>query len=142
VRDHETRQLTSAVIAVLTSAGLTVGRGEKPAAGGWQGQAEVTNFVPYVVVYSLDGDLDGAIDYGAEDSTFRYQFSSIGATAEQAEWAADTARLALLATTPSVTGRRIGLITFDDLGGTVRDDKQQPPLWQVAERFTVMTTPA
>lgn len=142
MRDHETRTLTAAIIAALTSANLTVGRGEKPAAGGWQGDPCGTNFAPYVVVYSLDGDLDGAIDYGAEDGVVRYQLSSIGATAEQAEWAADTARIALLGTTPSVTGRRIGLITFDDIGGTVRDDKQQPPLWQVAERFTVMTTPA
>ena len=141
MRDHQTRPLTAAIVATLTAAGLTVGRGEKPTAGGWQDDC-TTVFTPYVIVYSLGGELDGAIDYGAEDGTIRYQLSSVGATAEQAEWVADAARLALLAATVSVSGRRLGHVDFDDLGGTVRDDRQQPPLWQVAERFAVMTTPA
>lgn len=143
MRDHQHRPVTAAIVAALTSAGLTVGRGEKPTAGGWQGQAGDSTFIPYVVVYGLGGgDLDGAIDYGAEDGTVRYQLSSIGATAEQAEWVADASRIALLAASLAVTGRRLSHLDFYDLGAALRDDQQQPPLFQVAERFSVMTTPA
>ncbi len=142
MRDHQGRALTAAVQTVLTNAGLLVGAGEAPTGSGWQGDPSASAFKPYVALYPMGGRLDGSIDYGAEDVDAMFQLTCVGSTQEQAEWCADTARVALLSTNPTVDGRFIGLVSVDSLGTAVRDDHVQPPVWFIADRFAVMTSPA
>lgn len=138
---HAARLVTDGVVAALEDAGLTVGDGEKPAGGGWVGTAGQSGFVPYVVVYPLaGGTVDGPIDGPAEDAYPLYQITAVGATRAQCEWAADTARDALLAGF-LLAGRRVAHVQVDMLGGTRRDDQNQPPLWYSPDRYSITTTP-
>lgn len=142
MRDHLNRPLTEAIVAAINAAGLLAEAGQAPAGAGWQGSAAASTFVPYVAVYPMSGSLDGAIDYGQEDATKFVQLTCVGATVAQAEWASDVARVALLSTAPTVTGRSVALVVIDQLGSCTRDDAIQPPLWYVADRYSVTTTPA
>lgn len=142
MKHHLGRAVTDAVVATLEAAGLTVGRGEAPDQAGWQGTPAASTFKPYVVVHPLaGGQLDGAIDWGFEDAEIRYQINAVGATQQQAEWAADTARAALLDNDLAVAGRAVHRADVE-LGGARRDDQTQPPIWWIADRITLTTTPA
>lgn len=138
---HQSRPLTAAVVALLEAADLIVAAGHQPAAGGWQATPANSTFKPYVVVWPLSGDLDGSIAVGHEDAQVIYQLSCVGASIEQAEWTADTARTALLTGPLALTGRSAPLVTIEELGGAMRDDKTQPPVWWIADRYSILTTP-
>lgn len=138
---HQTRPVTASIVAALTNAGLTVGAGVAPTGVG--GDCASGTWRPWVVVYPLrGGDLDGSIGLGQEDAAALYQLTCVGATQEQAEWVADTARTALLSASLTAPDRAVVLVTVDELGGSTRDDDAQPPVWFIADRYRLLTTPA
>lgn len=138
---HQTRPVTASIVTILTDAGLLVGAGQQPTGAG--GDCTDGSFRPWAVIHPMrGGDLDGSLGLGQEDAEALYQITCVGATQEQAEWVADTARIALLAATPTAPGRAVVLVVIDELGGSTRDDDAQPPLWFIADRYRLLTTPA
>lgn len=139
---HRANDVTKAVLAVLTSANLTVGDAEKPAAGGWQGTPGQSTFTPYVVVYNLvGGSTDGPIGDPDADASPTYQFTSVGGTPRSCETVADLARAAFLNAAWTIPGRKVILAEIDMLGGAVRDDDEAPPIWFSPDRYRLWTVP-
>ena len=131
--------LRTHVDAVITrleaETGKQAGRAEAPS----------DETLPYMVVYPLpsaerDGDLK---DYDSLQ-TWVFQITSLGGTAEQAEWMADQARTALVGTdTLTVTGRSIQRVESDTIGGTpVRDPAGQTQVFTLPESFRVLSYPS
>ncbi len=140
---HRARIVTAAVVACLEDAGLLAGDGEKPVAGGWQGTPGQSTFTPYVAVYNLVGGYtDGSIVAPDEFSYPTYQLTSVGSTAAQCEWQADACREALLTGPVLVEGRAVNLVTVEMLGGAVRDDDAQPPVWFSPDRYRLSLVPS
>jgi hypothetical protein len=143
VSDHRGGPLTNAVISALS--GFTVGDGEAPAAGGWQGSPEVSPFTPYVVVHSMPGGTtDGTMAAPNIDAAVDYQTTCVGATRAQAEEIADDVRDVMLDAALTLAGGLRVVIhrRLDFLGGALRDDTVQPALYIVPDRYRVFTTPA
>jgi len=139
---HLARTLTTAVIATLEDAGITVGDGEQPAGSGWQAGPDNSAFVGYAVVHPVGGgDSYGPIDGPDQDFEPVYQISAYGATRAQAELIGDLARTAMVNTPIIVTDRRVVLVSIELLGGCRRDDQVLPPVWQAVDRFRVLTVP-
>lgn len=131
---HDNRELTTAVVSVLASAGLNVGRAvapsDIPAGAGW------------AVVYPLTGGLSsGTLDNPNDDASVLYQITSVGRNAEQAEWVMDTVRWAILGANYTLNDRTVVLVGIDMFGGVERDDDVQPPLFYAKDRFRFMTAP-
>ena len=140
---HSARDLTNAVVALLTNAGYVVGDGQKAAAGGWAGAPGQSAFAPYVDVHPLQGGfVDGTIDSPDADVFPDYQMMSVGATREQAELLSDKVRTTLASAVFALTGRSVVRVRFDFPGGAVRDDDAQPPLFYTPDRFRFFTVPA
>lgn len=139
---HSGLALTDAVIYVLRGVGLLVGDGEAPVGHGWQGTAGQSAFVGYVTVYELTGgNLDGSIGRPDDDASIVYQLTSTGASRKQCEWVADKAHTTLLGAPLSITGRQVQRVAVDMLGGTIRDDDVQPPVFWSPDRYRIWTTP-
>jgi len=140
---HVARSTTDAVVYNLDAAELVVGDGEKPDAGGWQGSPGSSTFVGYVVVHPIPGGTtDGTLEAPEERAEALYQLSAVGATRQQAEFIADRTREVMLQWPLVIAGRVVDLVSTDTLGGAVRDDAGQPPLYQVADRYRITTEPA
>jgi hypothetical protein len=139
---HSGRELTDAIIASLTTAGLTVGDGIKPAAGGWQGTPGSANFNPYVIVYATPGGFyDGSIAAPFADARVDYTISGFGASQDQAQWCADKVFARLIdPANVTVSGRGVQLLSPDVDGGCIRDDDVTPPIWHSPTRWRVSTT--
>jgi hypothetical protein len=136
------RTLTDAILAVLDDAGLTVGDGMQPDGSGWQEPRGVASFVPYAVLHNIGGRADGPIDDPSADALSTYQVTGVGATREQAEWVADTARQALLPPGAIESDDcTVQLVTVDRFGGCRRDDTVEPVVWMTSDRFDIQTTP-
>jgi hypothetical protein len=145
VNVYQASPTTDAVIAALETAGLLVGDGEKPVGGGWEDAPRESDFVPYVVVYSLlGGTTDGTIADPDDDAWPVFQLTSVGGTRGQAEWIGDVARSVMLSgSLVKVIGtRRCLRVLIDVLGGAQRDDSEQPAIFYVPERYRLSTTPA
>lgn len=140
---YQARPLTDAVIAALTAEGLTVGDGEKPAtAAGWAGAPGMSVFREYVVVHPIGAaEIDGSNDDPDDDVWPIYQLSSFGAHRAQCEAIADKARVALLDADLVIPGRAVARMRIEFLGGSIRFDSPQPPIYMNADRFTAYTTP-
>jgi hypothetical protein len=124
------RRHTDAVIALLESAGLTVGDAEA------QGLTP-----PYVTVYSIPGGrVFGTLANPHEDAEIVYQTTCVGTTREQAEWLVDKSTALLNGF--SVAGREITFVDMDGFPGVRRDDDASPPVFVATPRFTVTSTPA
>jgi len=138
------RAVTDGVLAALDAAGLLVGDATAPAAGGWQGAAGQSQFTPYVVVHPLPGGrLAGTIAHPNETAKLVFQVTAWGSTREQAEWAADGARSALLASgAVTEAGRSVFSVTVELLAGCWLDDTVRPALHRTGDRFAVTTVPA
>ena len=98
---------------------------------------------PYVV---LDFDAAAAAPGSLADrwSLFECLFAvrAVGETAEQALWAADLARTALLTDSAiAVSGRTSHPVTQESRGATARDDSVTPPLYVSTVVYRWMTTP-
>nr|BEK65694.1 hypothetical protein KPHV_29210 [Kitasatospora purpeofusca] len=103
--------------ALIAGSGRSCGYGAAPVAA----DKPTGNTIPYSVLYPLGGTSSGPPfgDQGG-DGRMLYQITSVGSTAEQAEWQADKVRTAVLGTGPkggfatpivpaghTVTGREI-----------------------------------
>lgn len=131
---HDNRELTTIVVDVLDDAGLHVGRAHAPAG--------VPAGAGWAVVYPLTGGLaDGTMDNPNDDASVLYQITSVGRTAEQAEWVMDTSRVAILSGTYALNDRKVLLVTVDMFGGVERDDDVQPPLFYAKDRYRFLTGP-
>ncbi len=131
---HAARPLTDVIVFTLQSAGLVVGDAVRPSAA--------TATAGYVVVYSLPGgSIDGTLGAPNDDASVMYQLTSVGADRRQCEWVADRARQVILSAVMPLTDRIISPVMVDMLGGTIRDDDIQPPVWYSPDRYRVMTTP-
>ena len=137
------RAVTEAVITVLTAAGLSVGDGERPSGGGWQGTAGQSDFHGYVVVHPVGAfDIDGTIDQGSDDVWPLVQVTSYGAVRAQCEEIADDAREAMLTMPFTVSGRSLGRWRIDLVGVVARVDTEQPPIYMAPDRYTTYSTPS
>lgn len=135
--------LTDAIVALLTGAGIPTGDGAQPDGTGWASIMGASSFAGYVVVHAIPGGpLDGPIGAPEDDASPIYQVSAYGATRSQCDQIADHARAVMLASSVAVTGRRVARMRLDFLGGATRFDEPQPPVWQNADRFQAITTPA
>lgn len=132
--------VTEAVHAALEAADVLVGDAEAPDGGGWQGEPGASAFVPYVVVWPLWSDTDGANDDIHADLTARYGLTAVGISRSQAEQLCDRARAA--SRTVVVAGHRVWPVTFETQGDVRRDDTHanQPPLFYVPDRIAVRVT--
>jgi hypothetical protein len=146
---HLGNDLSTAIVAALTSAGLLVGDGEAPTTGGWQGTPMASPFVPYVDVHPIPGGFsDGTISTPDSDAGALYQLIAVGATRAQAEAIGDDVRAAMVAFTFTPTnGRAVSLVRLEMLGGAMRDDSirgnaVQPSVWIVSDRYRIFTVPA
>lgn len=139
------RTHTNAIIAQLETAGLTVGDSDSPeAAHGWAGAVGTSNFVPYVIVYTLPGGVyDGTLANHSDDASLLWQTSCVGATRQQCEWVADQVQAALVGQPLTVAARSIQKVSFDTSGGARRDDTAAgPPVFIATPRIRVESYPA
>jgi hypothetical protein len=140
---HRSGDVTVAIINTLETAGFTVGDGEKPDGGGWQGPPAASSFVGYVNVHPTPGGTtDGTIAAPRADAQADYSLISIGATPRQAEQIGDDVRRTMLATPLFVTDRQVAEVRLDMLGGVIRDDQVQPALFYVSDRYRLLVVPS
>lgn len=108
-----------------------IGRVEAP--------ADVT--LPYAVIYPLveadDPELNGTLADAHETTVFEWQVTSVGGTAEQAEWMQQKVRSALLGWSP--TGD-FGVVEKSGGQGTRRDDGTQPAQFFAVDTFMVFAS--
>lgn len=125
---HNPSTFYAAITArLVSSTGKKIGRVEAPS----------DKTLPYAVVYPLDdtGDPDnGTLGDAHASAVFEFQVTSIGGTAEQAEWMAHKVRVALVGWSP--TGD-FGVVEKSGGDGTRRDDGTQPALFRAVDRFSV-----
>ncbi|MGW4663181.1 hypothetical protein [Streptosporangium sandarakinum] len=100
-------------------------------AGAPQGAA-----LPYVVLYP-DIGIESTADRSLSDAVpndLRYQVTCVGGSAEQAAWTADKVAAALLATVPTVAGRRVRPAR-QEAAQPVRRDDESVGLWIATAQY-------
>jgi hypothetical protein len=111
---------------IASQTSKNVGRGEAP--------SDTTT--PYAVVYQLDEPDDpetaGSLGDPHASTVFEWQVTSVGSTAEQAEWMQHEVRKALLGWTPSGASP----VMRSGGQGTRRDDGTQPAQFFAVDHFT------
>lgn len=125
------RTHTAAVVATLEAVGLTVGDGS--------GKGLTA---PYAVVYADLGGLDGPMGDRYADLDQTVFVHGVGTGPEQAQWVADKARVALLTTAITVTGRSVMCVEHVTSVPVQRDDDVTPPLYYSVDEYLLSTTPA
>lgn len=125
--------LTDALLVVLRATGVLVGDGVKPDGADRK----------YAVLYSLTGGVaDGPLDGREDDFQPMYQITAVGNTRQQADWVSDKLRAVMIPWQGVVGTRRVLYVRTDMSGGLQRDDDYQPPLFYIADRYRVVTTPS
>lgn len=129
---HDPDTLYAAVVSrVGSSTGKQVGRVQAPA----------TKTLPYAVVYPLadpaDPDVHGVLSDPHKTTVFEWQVTSVGGTAEQAEWMQHRVRSALLGWSPTGSYGRVELSGGQ---GTRRDDGTQPALFFAVDVYRVFAS--
>jgi hypothetical protein len=101
-------------------------------------------YVPYVNVHPTPGGLtDGTIAETDVDAGADYILISVGATRVQAETVADDVREVMLGTPLTLpNSRKVAHMRIEMLGGAIRDDTVQPPVWIVSDRYRLLTVPS
>lgn len=142
----ERRLVTAQVLAWLGDTGKPVGDAEAPAGGGWQGEVNKSNFVPYVVLSVLQGSPNnaGPFDDAGSDVDFQYALTVYGLSREQCEWMADEARRSLqdrpkTTVAMSTHNQRINYIDVQTYGNVNRL-QQEPPYYACTDVIRVVTT--
>lgn len=138
------RKLTTHLQEAL-EAELVVGLAASPAAGGWDGTPndDGTNYVPYAVLIPQPSTPANPNPLpGVTEWRLNYALSCYGASPEQPEWVADTARELLDAlTNTNVTlgdgEYRIQQVYPSTIGGVLRVDATDPPTWGQTDTYTV-----
>lgn len=142
----DTGALTDAVIARLADISwLEVGDGIAPEAGGWsQGQPNVDQFVPYAVVAFAGArprtpELSLAKAEEAWVATFQLRYH--GAARSQVDWTGTSCRSAVMGLLrQEVLGSstfEITWVEWQSLGGVLRNDSVDPPIWNATDSFTL-----
>lgn len=129
---HDPNLVYAAVVSRLTTqTSKNIGRGEAP--------TDLT--FPYAVVYPV-GDTPGSTSVGDPTETVVYEFqvTTVGSTAEQAEWMQTQCRTALLGWTPTVTGRSFTPVNKASGLGTRRDDNVQPAQFYTVDRYELFAS--
>lgn len=99
---------------------------------------------PYLAVYPDPGDVEDAFLCGDRSKlTIHFMLHAVGAGPEQAAWALDKARAAMLGDPPTVSGRRIHRMS-QTLGAVpiTRDESTQPPLYIALAEFRLVSQAA
>ncbi len=133
------RELTNAVLALLTATGIEVGDATAPDCD-----------KPYTIVTAVSGPrYTGPMDNTEIDGVDRFQFSSIGVTRDSADGYRQLVRDALTVealdaqfVTDSVT-RRTMMLVLDIPRGTRRDERGLPdPVFLAVDQYLIETTPS
>lgn len=142
------RKFTSAVIsAVSTETGKPVGDAEAPDGGGWQGEVNDSDFVPYTVVTPMGSPQgEGPIGDAQSIVEFQYGLTCYGVSREQCEWMADEARLAgktLVRTTVELsTGLSVSVMGYWVTSyGQVDRVGEEPPWWVQTDTVVFNVSP-
>lgn len=133
---------TKAVAKRLTDAALLVGRGTKPAGGGWQGEPGASTHKAYVVLYPSTGTTDGDLCDPHEYLDYMVQATVVAATQEGAEIVADLVKALLVGQRITVAGRSVYPLQIVDSGPVTRDDQVAPPVHYAVLHFTCRSGPA
>jgi len=129
------RPHTAGVISALRTVGLTVGDAIAP---------DTTATQKWAVVYGGGvGLLDGTMRDERSNASPVIQVTSVGTTAEQSEWVADTVRRTLLARpiTLAVANHRVLFVSVEASQPTRRDDDIHPSLYYGVDLYRIATTP-
>lgn len=133
---------TDAVVTLLETAGVLVGRGEKPGGGGWQGEPGQSQFVAYAVLYPSPGHTDGDLCDPNEYLDYSVQVTTVAATCDGANTLMDIVKTTLVGVRPAVAGRSSYLVYIDVDRPSVRDDAVAPPQHYAVVIFRFRTGPA
>lgn len=139
----DTGKLTDALLEALSTDGVEIGDGVRPAGVGWAaGYPNFKSFTPYSVVQLVGGAPDPALE--RIDCDFRITFSlrHHGATRVNVDY---QARL-LRPTVSQMKGTEFGLddwfkvigVTWDSLGPVDHNPTVDPPMWSIDDRFTLL----
>ena len=124
---------TDGVIAQLAAA-ITTFDGEGP--------QDPASRVPYVVVRTDSGQTHGSLGDRYTDLTMLVWVTAVGGTREQAQWAADKARIALLDNAgPAVSGRLWHPMWQETSQPVQRDDAVSPALFYQVAAYRLHTQP-
>lgn len=122
----------TALKAQLVAAGLSVGYGRAPASAS----------APYVVLYPDSGTPEGTLGDRFCDLLMDFQVTAVGRMPEEAMYQADKARIALLGSVPTVTGRTVQPLWQRDSQPVLRDDDVTPPLFYATAQYQLRSEPA
>ena len=129
-----TLEMADAIVALLEAAGLSASLGEAPA---------VLN-PPHVIVWPGSG-FETFTDLGRPigDLLLSVQLTCIGATVQQAQWAADKARTAINRAIPDpINDYTFWPIYAEQASQPVRkDDQVTPPMYVATSRWILRSTP-
>ena len=125
--------VTTAVVATLTAAGLSVYRNAGP--------SNPETKVPYVLVYTQSPTTDGPTGAPNADAEYTVQLKYVSNGPGGCEVTGDKARAAVLALTPPAGYALAGPVTPEG-GQPAREDPDTTgPLWMADELFSVQLTP-
>jgi hypothetical protein len=123
----------AAVLAIETlvaeqASNVIVGRGKRPAGGGFTTEPGSGTFIPYVVIYPFPGSPDGSVAEPVEYLDYRAQATCVAASQEGAEAVADLVKSAWVNAALPVSGRFCypGQMNVDN--PVTRDDAEAPPI--------------
>lgn len=133
---------TDAVVAAIEAIPLLVGRGIKPAGGGWQGTPGVSSFVRFAVLFPFQGTADGSIAEPLEYLDYKAQINIYGASSTQVEDAADDVRAALIGRRLTVTGRSTYPVQNPGGPPIIRDDSLPVPVYMAVVEIAFRSQPA
>jgi hypothetical protein len=127
--------LTDYLISQLTTAGLLVGDGEAPDAGGWDDDPNLptSSYIPYVVLNPMAAaEPTGALGDTSTDFRVPYSVTSAGISRKQVETYADIGRKKITALSRVVIALgaegnwKIQQARANSIGGVVRSDTVEP----------------
>ena len=96
-----------------------------------------------VVVYGTPGEVSGSLGDRFADLQLDFQVTAVGSGPEEAQYIADAARAALLATPPpAVAGRAVWPLWQTAAQPVQRDDTVQPPLYIATAQYVIKSNPA
>ncbi len=132
---------TQAVVDLLGTAGVLVGRGVKPQGGGWTGAPGQSAFAPYAIVWRLGAkdvlhrDLDGNFDARRVSIHVR----TVGGTPAEADVLLGTVTAAITTTPIVVAGFDNVHLIYETSIATARDEDVQPALFYTGAYFRFWT---
>ncbi len=132
---------TQAVVDLLGTAGVLVGRGVKPQGGGWTGAPGQSAFVPYAIVWRLGAkdvlhrDLDGNFDERRPSHHIR----TVGGSQTEADDLLDDCIASITGSPIVVPGFDNVHLIYDNSIGDGRDDDVQPALFYTGFYFRFWT---